>query len=152
MRKEQLCWMTIMLMAFVCVGITACGGDDDDNGGSSGSEAQLVGSWKKIYERDYNSDGTFYESEKPWDEAADGVIVKGDGSCQEVSFAGDLSVERVKKDYTLKFADGHLYTCKAGHTDDWKDRGIWSISGDILTLDKSDNEGGHDIKKYRKIR
>lgn len=30
MKKNVFSWMTVMLMAFVCVGITACGGDDDD--------------------------------------------------------------------------------------------------------------------------
>ena len=36
MKKNILSWMTIMLMAFVCVGFAACG-DDDDNGGGSGA-------------------------------------------------------------------------------------------------------------------
>ena len=48
MMKNILKYMTIALMAFTCVGFTACGGDDDDNldGGSSSSNV-LVGTWTK---------------------------------------------------------------------------------------------------------
>lgn len=159
MKKYLFSWMTIALMAFVCVSFTACGGsDDDDNagGGNGGGERSLVGSWKKIYSSS-NSGGSLYEEDKPWGEAADGVIFKGDGTCQEVRFAGDLSVERIKTEYTLKFVDGHLYTHKVGNDeDDWKDRGVWTVSGDVLTLDKLHNDKGgsgtyNTINKYRKI-
>lgn len=157
MKKNILNWMTITLMAFVCVGFTACGGDDDDNSGGGGADTRaLVGSWKKVFASS-NSGGNYVESEKPWDQPADGVIFKGDGTCQEVRFAGDLSVERVKTEYNLKFVDGHMYTCKVGKTDDWKDRGVWSVSGDILTLDKVHNDKGgegtyNSIDKYKKIK
>ena len=36
MKKNIFSWMTIMLMAFVCVGFTACGGGDDDSDGGVG--------------------------------------------------------------------------------------------------------------------
>jgi len=37
MKKSLFGWLTIVMMAFVCVGFAACGGDDDgDGGGSSG--------------------------------------------------------------------------------------------------------------------
>ena len=158
--KKLFSWMTIALMAFACVSFTACGGSDDNDNGGGGNgagERSLVGSWKKIYESN-NSGGNFYEEDKAWDEAADGVIFKGDGTCQEVRFAGDLSVERVKTEYTLKFVDGHMYTRKVGKTDedDWKDRCVWKVSSDILTLDKIHNDKGgsgtyNSIAKYRKI-
>ena len=35
MKKNILNWMAIALMAFVCVGFTACGSDDDDSSSSS---------------------------------------------------------------------------------------------------------------------
>jgi len=47
MKNNILGWMTIMLMAFVCGGLAACGGDDDDNNygrseeGSSSSSATI---------------------------------------------------------------------------------------------------------------
>lgn len=31
MKKNLFSWMTILMMAIVCDGLTACGGDDDDN-------------------------------------------------------------------------------------------------------------------------
>ncbi len=45
MKKNILNWMTIALMAFVCVGFAACGGDDDDDdrGGSGGGTAKVNG-------------------------------------------------------------------------------------------------------------
>lgn len=47
MKKSILSWMTIALMAFVCVGFAACGGsDDDDDGGGSSSSNPLYGTWK----------------------------------------------------------------------------------------------------------
>ncbi len=36
MKKNVFSWMTIMLMAFVCVGFAACGGGDDDSDGGVG--------------------------------------------------------------------------------------------------------------------
>ena len=41
MKKNLLSWMTVMLMAFVCVGFAACGDDEEDNNNNSG----LIGSW-----------------------------------------------------------------------------------------------------------
>jgi len=52
MKKNLLNWMTIMLMAFVCVGFAACGGgDDDSDGGISGgshttSDGQSAGTFQ----------------------------------------------------------------------------------------------------------
>lgn len=42
MQKKFFSWMTIMLMAFVCVGFAACGSDDDDNGGGSSSGSASI--------------------------------------------------------------------------------------------------------------
>lgn len=40
--------MTIALMAFVCVGFSACGSDDDDNGGGNNEIInRLVGTWQR---------------------------------------------------------------------------------------------------------
>lgn len=37
MKKNILSWMTIALMAIVCIGFASCGGSDDDNNGGGGS-------------------------------------------------------------------------------------------------------------------
>lgn len=43
MQKKLFSWMTIALMAFVCVGFAACGSDDeDDNGGGSSSGSASI--------------------------------------------------------------------------------------------------------------
>ena len=48
MKKSIFCWMTIALMAFVCVGFSACGSDDDDNGGGNNEIInRLVGTWQR---------------------------------------------------------------------------------------------------------
>ena len=46
MKKQLLGWMTIVLMAFVCVTFTGCG-DDDDDGGSASIPSGLIGTWYK---------------------------------------------------------------------------------------------------------
>ena len=49
MKKYLFSWMTIALMAFVCVSFSACGGDDDDNAGgghSSTADGQSTGAFQ----------------------------------------------------------------------------------------------------------
>ena len=58
MKKNFLNWLTVMLMAFVCVGFAACGGDDDDNGSSAQSNV-LVGKWEGSHSESYFEDYTF---------------------------------------------------------------------------------------------
>ena len=70
MKKNIFNWMTIALMAFMCVGFAACGGSGDD--GSNGGYQQgagnnvLVGTWK-------------CSTTHPWDIQAT-LIFKSDGS------------------------------------------------------------------------
>lgn len=48
MKKNILNWMTIVLMAFVCVSFVACGDDDDDAGGGTAQvPSELIGEWYK---------------------------------------------------------------------------------------------------------
>lgn len=42
MKKNYCSWMTIIMMAFVCISITSCGSDDDD----VSVKVQLIGLWK----------------------------------------------------------------------------------------------------------
>ena len=42
MKKNILNWMAIALMAFVCVGFTACGSDDDDDDDDDGGSSSIV--------------------------------------------------------------------------------------------------------------
>ena len=66
MKKQLLGWMTIALMAFVCVGFTACGSDDDDEGGSGNSS--VVGMWKRVYKQEIrytkNDSGQWVETSR----------------------------------------------------------------------------------------
>ena len=43
MKKSIFCWMTIALMAFVCVGFAACGSDDEGGGSSGGGSTKFNG-------------------------------------------------------------------------------------------------------------
>lgn len=50
MQKKLFSWMTIALMAFVCVGFAACGSDDEGGGGSGGGSTKFNGqSYNLIY-------------------------------------------------------------------------------------------------------
>ena len=64
MKKHLMSWMTIMLMAFVCVGFAACGSDDDDNGGngSSSSSGVTVNSKYGYYHKNSSRSWEFYFS------------------------------------------------------------------------------------------
>lgn len=59
MQKKLFSWMTIMLMAFVCVGFTACGSDDDDNGGGGSG-----GGSTKVNGQSYNMSYGFWDPGK----------------------------------------------------------------------------------------
>jgi hypothetical protein len=53
MKKYFLSMMSVMMMALVCVGFSACGDDDKDDGGSgSGSSSSISGDGEN-YEFDY---------------------------------------------------------------------------------------------------
>ena len=74
--------MTIMMMAFVSVGFTACGSDDDDDNGR-GSSSNLTGWWMT-------------ESWKGWD---------GYDFCEALHFINDNTV-----DYYSFVANGKYWT------------------------------------------
>ena len=61
MKKNIFSWLTIVVMAVVCVGFVACGSDDDDGGGAVPSE--LIGTWRGTnghwtFEYTFNADRT----------------------------------------------------------------------------------------------
>ena len=58
MKKSIFSWMTIVLMAFVCAGFTACGSDDDDNDGCSGGGSKSA----KVNGQSYNLAYGFWDT------------------------------------------------------------------------------------------
>ena len=56
MKKNIMSWMTIALMAFVCVGFAACSSDDDNGGGGSG------GGSTKVNGQSYNLSYGFWDA------------------------------------------------------------------------------------------
>lgn len=77
MKKKIFNWMTIMMMASMCVGFTSCGGDDDNEsvvnygiGNNPNPANVLVGTWYASWSTDvkghetliFRADGTGNES------------------------------------------------------------------------------------------
>ena len=61
MKKNLFSWMSFLMMAFVCVGFAACGGDDDGgNGGGSGSGSGTIQGDGKSY----NFNNAYFYAEK----------------------------------------------------------------------------------------
>ena len=110
MKKNVFSWMTIMLMAFVCVGFAACGGgsdDDDSDGGVGGgshntSGGQSTGTFqgaKRVFGDNlvkvYNSEEHRYSWEFTYD--ANGFMTKAkriysdkkDNADYDISYSGN---------------------------------------------------------------
>lgn len=159
--------MTIAMMAFVCVGFAACGGDDGNGGsdsGSGGSNGTLSGKWKKISEREtqYTLDEngkwvvTVDEGEKA-STSGSGFIFEGKNATL-VYFKSDGSYELETDDlFEFKVQDGHLYLLELDihDTDGFEDYGAINITGNEFTLvdEKFYNASQKKVKvkRYRKI-
>ena len=137
-------WMTIALMAFVCVSFTACGSDDDDNGGNGSNSSGLVGTWRTYSS---TSDGTPSETlgHVLW-------VFQSDGIMYEHDIDDNLNIEAGSTEtFKYRTENGHLFTDKLksdGYRNDWKDEGAYTIKGDILEITKDSGK----IKRYKKIK
>lgn len=61
MKKTMLNWLSIFVLAVVCVGFASCGDDDDDvipgSGGSEVSTKSIVGEWYIVHVRGQRTSG-----------------------------------------------------------------------------------------------
>lgn len=141
MKKNVFSRMTIMLMAFVCVGFTACGDDGDNEG--VGNTSDFVGTW-----RTYSTD-----NDEPTSELGHVIwVFNTDGIMYEHDIDDDLNIiEESTETFKYKAENNHLYTDKLkndGYRNEWKDEGAYVISGNTLDLTK--NSGKH--KRLLKIK
>lgn len=138
MKKYFWSMMTILMMAVMCVGLTACGSDDDD----SGSSSNMVGVWKKIYKRttyyQKDSSGEWVQSGQPSEKT-----YEGDGSgfqfmpgnrAQEVDIDANGKVTPDGDAFEYKIENGKLYLLELDHPDEWEDFGTINISGNQFEL------------------
>ena len=168
MKKNIFSWLTIALMAIVCVGFSACGSDGDDDGGNGGggSTSDLVGTWKRVYklETKYqkNSSGQWEQvgqEEKTYDNvSAHGFLFNADKTAKSIYISPDGTITpESRDDFEYKVQNGQLYMLELDEsdTDGWESWGYIQISGNEFVLTEEDIDGTRrevDIKHYRKIK
>ena len=107
MKKNIFSWMTIMLMAFVCVGFTACG-DDDDNGETGGGDSSGSGTFQgakrvfgdnlvKVFTHSTSSHWEFtYDANGFMTKAKEGTY--SNNYDYEISYSGNIITAKKYKD------------------------------------------------------
>ncbi|MBQ9187213.1 MAG: hypothetical protein IJ144_05250 [Prevotella sp.] len=136
--------MTIVVMAFMCVGFAACGGSDDDgSAGGGSSNNSLVGTWRKYGS---STDGT------PSGELEYVLwVFNADGTMYEHDIDENLNIKAGHTErFNYRTENGHLYTQEVeddGSVDKWKDEGAYVISGDILEITKDSGK----VRRLKKI-
>lgn len=164
MKKQLFSWMTIALMAVVCVGFAACGGDGDGGSGTGSGSSSLSGKWKKISEREaryqLEENGKWIVTEDEGEKAStsgSGFIFDGKNA-RLVYFNSDGSYTLETDDlFEFKVQDGHLYLLELDEhdTDGFEDYGAINITGNEFTLVEEKYYSGSQkkvkTKRYRKI-
>jgi hypothetical protein len=164
MKKTLLGLMTIVMMAVVCVGFSACGSDDDDNGG--GSSSGLTGVWKRTYkyEINYTKDASGQwvkssEKEKTYDDSdgSEGILFEsGDKAKLLYNVKGDGTYQ-VEEEFKYKVEGGYLYMLEldSHDTEGWEVWGKISINGNTLEIQEEEIDGNYkevSTKRYKKIK
>ena len=146
MKKYFLSMMSVMMMALVCVGFSACG-DDDNDGGGSGSDSGLVGVWKRVYKKttsyQKNNDGQWVrvgEPEEKTYEWKDGFQFFANGKFVELDFNEDGSYEADDDELKYKVENGNLYYVELDHDKGWELWGAIVISGNQFELTEEETE------------
>ena len=164
MKKNLLGWMTIALMAFVCVGFAACGSDDDDNGG--GGANGITGMWKRTYklEIDYrkNSSGQWEETsrkEKTYeDREAHGFLFQQNGKAESIYIETDGSYYSENKygfDYKIEGGKLLMKSNYPGDTDGFEVWGAITFQGSTFELVEDDIDGNnreYELTRYQKVK
>ena len=161
MKKYLLSAMSIMMMALVCVGFSACGDDDNDGGSGSGSDSGLVGVWKRVYKKttsyQKNNDGQWVrvgEPEEKTYEWKDGFQFFANGKFVELDFNEDGSYEADDDELKYKVENGNLYYVELDHDKGWELWGAIVISGNQFELTEEEIEGSRkevELKRYVRL-
>lgn len=177
MKKNIFSWLTIALMAIVCVGFAACGSDDDggksayvsdsdDDNSSVGSTSDLVGIWKRVYKKETNyqknSSGQWEQDGDPKVTTYDNVSAHGyhfnaDKTAKSIYIRPDGTITPETRDDLYKVENGQLYLLELDDrdTDGWESHGyIKFIDNNEFELTEEDIDGSRreiEVKRYRKI-
>ena len=162
MKKYFWSMMTILMMAVMCVGFTACGSDDDGDGGSSSG---IVGVWKRVYKKttiyEKNSSGEWVQNGQPLEKTYEG---EGSGfqfmpgnKAQEVDIDANGNVTPDGDAFEYKIENGKLYMLELDHPEDgWESFGTINISGNTFELTSESGKSTSTrkevkLERYKKI-
>ena len=159
MKKYFWSMMTILMMAVMCVGLTACGSDDDD------SPSGMVGVWKRVYKKttyyEKNSSGEWVQngqpSEKTYEGEGSGFQFMPGNKAQEVDIDANGNVTPDGDAFEYKIENGKLYMLELDHPKDgWEEAGTIVISGNTFELTSEDQKSSSNrkevkLKRYKKI-
>lgn len=159
MKKYFWSMMTILMMAVMCVGLTACGSDDDD------SPSGMVGVWKQVYKKttyyEKNSSGEWVQSGEPSEEtyegSASGFQFMSGNKAQEVDIDANGNVTPDGDAFEYKIENGKLYMLELDHPEDgWESFGTINISGNTFELTSESGKSTSTrkevkLKRYKKI-
>lgn len=164
MKKYLFGLMTIVMMAVVSIGFSACGGDDEGDGGSSSS---LTGVWKRVYKKTTyyvkDSNGEWVQSGQPsettYKGSYSGFQFMSGNRAQEIDIDANGNITPDGDAFEYKVENGKLYMLELDHPEDgWEDFGTINISGNTFELvsdkgGKSSSSTSKDVKltRYQKI-
>jgi hypothetical protein len=162
MKKTLFGLMTIVMMAVVCVGFSACGGDDEGDGGSSSG---LTGVWKRVYKKTTyyvkDSNGEWVQSGQPsettYKGSYSGFQFMSGNRAQEIDIDANGNITPDGDAFEYKVENGKLYMLELDHPEDgWEDFGTINISGNTFELTSEDQKSSSSrkevkLKRYRKM-
>ena len=159
MKKNLLNWMTILMVAIVCVGFVSCGGDDDDSNSVTDPSA-IIGTWVKFYEKETKwvlSNGDWVKTSEDEDNnhggqsavyfGADGTyyqMYNYDGSWQKAT--GTIRSYSIQGNNLILSSSSTMSPSSKSRT--------FSISGTVLEITETELDGyekEEEVNRYRKM-
>ena len=152
MKKCILNWMTIALMAFVCVGLLSCSKSDDKSGDSGGNNNPLVGTWS-FTKSGSSSDGTWSQT--------DTFVFNANNTGTKTS-VGWASYKQQKQPYNFKDVFNYsatmvnsdsgilrvVFTSTEGRTVGKEYYWYFTITGNILAVNEGYDQGSDYTETY----
>lgn len=156
MKKYVFYFLSIFVMALVCVGFTACSNDDE-----SGEKLGLEGVWKRTYklETTYNKDAAgewkkISEEAKTYadNQGSHGFMFLSGGKANLLYDVKADGSYRIEAECKYKISNGYLYLMELDENDkdDWEKWGKITISGNTFEL--YDEDIDKDFKEYETTR